>query len=411
MKTDSFWKYKNLSERDNFERSIFSNNIYRGRILAAILICFELILAVTDLSALVFKIDNRFQYKNYLIMYLVMILINIIFLIATRKHRNLKNISIRRLRKFEIGLIFYIIFIMSWGSIISLMDQNLYGQLMVFMVNMMTCSVLFFLDNRKILIPYTVSVLILFVGLPFFQNSQDILIGHYINLIVFIIISWLASRIVYLSFCNDFKSKALLEGSKNLLKKEIEQNIIINNKLTAANFQLKELALVDELTGIPNRRGFRKYIDNAFENVFLESPILSFMMVDIDFFKQFNDTYGHNEGDKVIKAVANQLKSIVGYTMDFAARWGGEEFIYLAFDMDADNIKKSAELLRSKIYELKIPHESSKNHNYISVSIGVSTIKIKGERDVSRGIELADKALYFAKESGRNCVRMLNNEK
>lgn len=135
------------------------------------------------------------------------------------------------------------------------------------------------------------------------------------------------------------------------------------------------------------------------------------MMVDIDYFKQFNDTYGHNEGDKIIKAVADQLKSIVGQTMDFAARWGGEEFIYLAFDMDAENIKKAAELLRRKIYELKIPHESSRIHNYISVSIGVSTIKVKRESDVSRGIELADKALYFAKESGRNCVRMLNNEK
>ncbi|WP_434509572.1 GGDEF domain-containing protein [Desulfitobacterium sp. AusDCA] len=411
MKTDSFLKYKSLSERDNFERSIFSNNIHRGRILATILIGFGLILTVTDLSALVTRIDNRFQYKNYLIMYLGMILINIIFLMATRKLKNLKNISIRRLRKLEIGLIIYITFLMSWGSIVSLMDQKLYGQLMVFMINMITCSVLYLLDNRKILIPYTVSVLLLIIGLPFFQNSQDILIGHYINLVVFILISWLASRIVYLNFYNDFKSKALLEGSKNLLKKEIEQNIIINNKLTAANLQLKKLALVDELTGLPNRRSFRKYIESAFENIFTESSILSFMMVDIDYFKQFNDTYGHNEGDKIIKAVADQLKSIVGQTMDFAARWGGEEFIYLAFDMDAENIKKAAELLRRKIYELKIPHESSRIHNYISVSIGVSTIKVKRESDVSRGIELADKALYFAKESGRNCVRMLNNEK
>ncbi|WP_425802603.1 GGDEF domain-containing protein [Desulfitobacterium sp. Sab5] len=411
MKTDSFLKYKSLSERDNFERSIFSNNIHRGRILATILIGFGLILTVTDLSALVTRIDNRFQYKNYLIMYLGMIFINIIFLMATRKLKNLKNISIRRLRKLEIGLIIYITFLMSWGSIISLMDQKLYGQLMVFMINMITCSVLYLLDNRKILIPYIVSVLILIIGLPFFQNSQDILIGHYINLVVFILISWLASRIVYLNFYNDFKSKTLLEGSKNLLKKEIEQNIIINNKLTAANLQLKKLALVDELTGLPNRRSFRKYIESAFENIFTESSILSFMMVDIDYFKQFNDTYGHNEGDKIIKAVADQLKSIVGQTMDFAARWGGEEFIYLAFDMDAENIKKAAESLRRKIYELKIPHESSRIHNYISVSIGVSTIKVKRESDVSRGIELADKALYFAKESGRNCVRMLNNER
>lgn len=405
MKIGSFLKYKNLSERDNFERSIFATNIHRGRILAIIFIGFELILSLIDISALFLNIDHRFQYKNYLIMYLGMFFINILFLVFTRKLKNTKNIPIKRLRKFEMGLIIYITAIMSWGSIMSLMDQKLYGHLMVFMVNMITCSVLYLLDNRKTLIPYIVSILILFIGLPFFQNSGNILIGHYINLTIFIVISWLVSRIVYFNFYNDFKSKVLLEESKNLLQKEIKQNVIINNKLTAANLQLKKLALVDELTGIPNRRSFRKYIDSAFENFIAENAMISFMMVDIDYFKQFNDTYGHSEGDKVIIAVASQIKSIVGYSMDFAARWGGEEFIYIAFDIDAEGIKNAAEKLRNKIYELKIPHKNSKIHNYITVSIGVSTIMAKGEGDVSKGIELADKALYFAKESGRNCVR------
>lgn len=239
MKINNFLKYKSLSERDNFERTIFANNIHRGRILAIILIGFELILSLIDISAL------------------------------------------------------------------------------------------------------------------------------FINII----------------------------------------------KLEAANLQLKKLALVDELTGIPNRRSFRKYIDSAFENIFSESSMISFMMVDIDYFKQYNDTYGHSEGNKVIIAVANQIKSIVGYAMDFAARWGGEEFIYLAFNMDIEDIKKVAEKLKSKIDNLHIPYESSKINNYISVSIGVSTIKARGEGDISQGIELADKALYLAKESGRNCVRMLNNQK
>lgn len=405
MKINNFLKYKSLSERDNFERSIFATNIHRGRILAIIFIGFELILSIIDISALFLNIDQRFQYKNYLIMYLGMFLINILFLVFTRKLKNTKNIPIKRLRKLEMGLIIYITAIMSWGSIMSLMDQKLYGHLMVFMVNMITCSVLYLLDNRKTLIPYIVSILILFIGLPFFQNSRDILIGHYINLTVFIVISWLVSRIVYYSFHNDFKSKVLLEKSKNLLQKEIKQNVIINNKLTAANLQLKKLALVDELTGIPNRRSFRKYIDSAFENFIAENSMISFMMVDIDYFKQYNDTYGHSEGDRVIIAVANQIKSIVGYAMDFAARWGGEEFIYIAFDIDAEGIKNAAEKLRNKIFELKIPHKNSKIHNYITVSIGVSTIMAKGEGDVSKGIELADKALYFAKESGRNCVR------
>lgn len=397
-------------EKEHFRRSVLAENFHRGRILAFAMIVFELILAGMDISAAIFKVDSRFHFSSYLKMYLIMILINSAYLLYINKAKDLKDKSIRQLRNLEIGLVTYITLIMSWGSIVSLMDQKLYGQLIAFMVNMISCSVLNFLDNKKIIIPYVCSVLIIIVGLPFFQSSSDVLIGHYVNLGVFILIAWLASRIIFLSYYRDYKSKRMLEKTNIILEREIEQNSVINLKLAAANVQLNELALLDELTGIPNRRSFRNHIDIAFERYVNKNSILSIIMVDVDYFKQFNDIYGHNEGDRVLIAVANQINSVVRHTMDFAARWGGEEFVYAAFNTNAAEIEKIAETIRRKVLNLKIPHGFSKKWNYISVSIGTCTIDVAGKVDVGKGIERADKALYLAKTSGRNCVKVYSLE-
>lgn len=397
-------------EKELFKRSVLNENFHRGRILAIALIVFELILASMDISAAIFKVDDRFYFSSYLIMYLLIILINSIYLLYINKFINLKGESIGHLRNSENVLVAYITLIMTWGSIVTLMDQKLYGQLMVFMVNMIFCSVLYFLDNEKIIISYSCSVVIILIGLPFFQSSSDVLIGHYVNLGIFILISWLASRIVFLSHYSDFKSKRMLQKTNILLERQIEQNSRINQELAVANFQLKELSLLDELTGIPNRRSFRNHIDIAFERYVNETSILSIIMVDIDYFKQFNDSYGHNEGDRVLIAVANQINSVVRHNMDFVARWGGEEFIYAAFNTNETEIGKIAETIRSKVLDLKIPHGFSKKWDYISVSIGTCTIDVAGKVDVGKGIERADKALYLAKTSGRNCVKVYSLE-
>jgi diguanylate cyclase (GGDEF)-like protein len=407
MKIRDFWQIDlEECEKEQFKRSVLADNFHRGRILAIAMIVFELILAWIDISAAIFKVDSRFHFSAYLIMYLLMILINSIYLLYINIVGDLRGKSIRQLSNLEMGLVVYITLIMSWGSIVSLMDQKLYGQLMVFMVNMISCSVLYFLDNKKIIISYACSVVIILTGLPFFQSSNDVLIGHYVNLVIFIFIAWLASRIIFLSYYSDFKSKRMLQKTNLLLEGQIEQNSVINLELAAANFQLKELALLDELTGIPNRRSFRNHVDIAFERYVNENSFLSIIIVDVDNFKQFNDNYGHNEGDRALIAVANQINSVVTHNMDFVARWGGEEFIYAAFNTNEAEIEKIAETIRRKVLDLKIPHGFSQNWDCVSVSIGACTIEVRGKADVGKGIERADKALYLAKTSGRNCVKI-----
>lgn len=313
-----------------------------------------------------------------------MILINILFLIFIEKNQYACTETECNLKKGELGLILYVTLIMVWGSCISLMDQRLYGQLMAFMMNMITVCAIFYMDTKKLLIAFTISLLVLFLGLPFFQKSTDILVGHYVNLGVFSIETFIVSRILYLNYYNDFKSKELLKQ---------------------ANEKLKELTLIDELTGIPNRRSFKNFIDFAYEFNLKEDSTMSIIMMDIDYFKQYNDNYGHSAGDKVLISVAQEINSIAKDYSNFAARFGGEEFILAAIDTMEQEILNIAEIIRRSILNLKIPHDSSKVEKYISISLGISTVQVKNKEDIFKCIETADKALYVAKAEGRNCFR------
>jgi len=375
------------NEKENFRKNILIDNLRRGKVFTEVVISLEIILSLIDIVTSVLKVHDKFLFNEYLFMYLFMIFINIVFLIFIEKNQCICTKTDCNIKKGELGLIIYITLIMVWGSCISLMDQGLYGQLMAFMMNMITVSVIFYLDTKKLLIPFSISVLLLFFGLPFFQKSTDILIGHYVNLSVFCVETFIVSRILYLNYYNDFKSKELLKK---------------------ANEKLQELTLIDELTGIPNRRSFNNFIDFAYEFNLKEDSTISIIMMDIDYFKQYNDNYGHSAGDKVLISVAQKINSIAKDHGNFVARFGGEEFILAAIDTMEQKILNIAEIIRTSILNLKIPHDSSKVAKYISISLGISTAKVKNKDDIFKCIELADKALYVAKAEGRNCFKNIN---
>jgi diguanylate cyclase (GGDEF)-like protein len=335
-----------------------------------------------------------------------MIAINAAYLKFIGQFKDLRAVSLSRLKAVETASVIYITFITSWGSVVSLIDQKLYGQVISFMVNLVICSIFYYLDSRKILIPFAVSFLILCVGLPFFQPSGDILIGHYVNLSIFVLISWTASRLVYNGYCEDFKGKVLLNESKKLIENEIQEKKEINVRLEIANRQLRELALVDDLTGIANRRSFRHYIDMIFKDYANQELVLSVMMIDIDFFKQYNDHYGHEAGDQALIAVAGQINTVLRTPMEFAGRWGGEEFIYAVFNPDED-IMQLADDVRQKVAQLEIPHNYSPGGQILTVTVGVSKSKVSDREDVRKAIALADKAMYQAKNDGRDRVGYL----
>ncbi|MDO9493617.1 diguanylate cyclase domain-containing protein, partial [Acetobacterium sp.] len=180
----------------------------------------------------------------------------------------------------------------------------------------------------------------------------------------------------------------------------------IKNHLALKYYQdiLKINTDIDQLTKIPNRRRFDEMFDIETRKAKRTGSFLSVLMLDIDHFKFYNDTYGHLEGDECLRQVAYAIKTTLKRPGDMAARWGGEEFTCLLPDTDAEGAAEVAEKIRKTIMELGIAHKASPVASVVTVSIGVVTLN-QGDQD---GYELllkhADETLYQAKAQGRNRI-------
>jgi len=175
-------------------------------------------------------------------------------------------------------------------------------------------------------------------------------------------------------------------------------------KVRQQEIALLNMSLTDPLTGIPNRRAFDKQLDKEIAQATRQRWKLSVLLIDVDFFKNYNDRYGHGEGDACLKTVANTLNDIVLRNTDFCARFGGEEFICILPDTDDTGAKQKAEMLRHAIEAAAINHDASDIANVVTISIGVATFQFSSQCLWSHDaiIEHSDAALYKAKEQGRN---------
>lgn len=171
---------------------------------------------------------------------------------------------------------------------------------------------------------------------------------------------------------------------------------------------LEELSMYDGLTHIPNRRFFDEVFQSTYKEVKRENKSLAVLMIDIDFFKLYNDNYGHGKGDEALKKVAQALQITLKRPTDLVARYGGEEFVILLKDISEENVKKIALNLLQSIRELQISHEYSKVEQIITISIGVA---YKTASSLINKIELlicADEALYDVKRTSRNSYHIIN---
>lgn len=191
----------------------------------------------------------------------------------------------------------------------------------------------------------------------------------------------------------DITERKIIEAEMEKLVQqlEIERNTAQLNSIT------------DSLTGLYNRGYFDNMLRTEFFRLMrLESP-LSLIMLDIDHFKNFNDSYGHLVGDKCLQMISNMLKNVVKRAPDIVARYGGEEFIIILPDTDEKGAKTLGEIVRKSVEGLAIPHVSSKTAKYVTVSVGITTIYPAELEFPDEVLKLVDEALYQAKENGRNC--------
>jgi len=176
-------------------------------------------------------------------------------------------------------------------------------------------------------------------------------------------------------------------------------------KLAEANLALQKLSSLDGLTGIANRRSFDETLQKEWNRSIRGEKSIGLIMLDIDFFKLYNDHYGHQGGDDCLKRVAKGLESAIHRETDLLARYGGEEFSTVLPDTDLNGAIKVAEEMRLTIKDLRIEHAKSKVTDIVSISIGVSAVIPLQGMNQEVLIAAADQALYKAKEEGRDMVK------
>lgn len=210
-------------------------------------------------------------------------------------------------------------------------------------------------------------------------------------------------RFVDITFTGSVLGAMALTGSFSYrFRKEID---LAQDQLIASNRSLAKLSATDQLTGLANRRSLDEFLDSVWSSVTWE-PV-SILMCDVDYFKRYNDHYGHQMGDTCLKRVAETLKSVVRRPSDLVARYGGEEFAVVLVHTGEDGAAHIAESLRNAVEALAIPHGYSPISDWVTVSVGAATLIPGREVPPHRLLAVADQALYDAKARGRNRVVLL----
>lgn len=206
------------------------------------------------------------------------------------------------------------------------------------------------------------------------------------------------------------EEKGLALGAIDYITKPYSASIVkarVRNHLELKHYRdlLKDASLIDGLTGIPNRRRFDEALKSEWKRAFRDGQPISVLMADIDFFKRYNDHYGHLEGDDCLKKVAECLQSTLKRPADLAARYGGEEFVGIMPATTVEGVQKIAENYRQAVEALQVEHQESPINEFVTVSVGFATMMPSEEEGEEKLVQRADEALYHAKKSGRNQVK------
>lgn len=188
---------------------------------------------------------------------------------------------------------------------------------------------------------------------------------------------------------------------------DISERKKTEEKLVEMQKKLEELSFQDGLTGVANRRMFDSVLQVEWDNARRNQQPLSIIMMDIDYFKQYNDHYGHIKGDDCLKRVAGVLSKVATRAKDFFARYGGEEFVLVLPQTSAESAVKVAERCRGMVFKEQIPHADSNTGQLLTLSMGVGSIIPTHADEPSDFVESVDRALYEAKHKGRNQISCL----
>ncbi|MBD2531199.1 PleD family two-component system response regulator [Nostoc flagelliforme FACHB-838] len=184
--------------------------------------------------------------------------------------------------------------------------------------------------------------------------------------------------------------------------KRLIQQSQLQQKLETVNLELQRLVTIDGLTQVANRRRFEEYFNQEWQRMKREQQSLSLILCDVDFFKLYNDTYGHRIGDRCLQKIAQAIKDIIKRPGDLVARYGGEEFAVILPNTDTEGATHVADNICHAVRTLAIPHINSQVSPYVTLSAGFTTEIPQSDSDMEEMIAAADWALYQAKAAGRD---------
>ncbi len=189
-----------------------------------------------------------------------------------------------------------------------------------------------------------------------------------------------------------------------VIARDVTERKATQQQLADAIMELEELSFVDGLTKVANRRSFDEQLVKMWHAHIRDQEPLSLIFCDIDYFKPYNDNYGHQEGDKALRQVADVFQRVIRRPLDEVARYGGEEFAILLPNTNAEGAHVVAQNIARELAAAAIPHAYSTVHEHLTLSQGIATVYPQAGQDYGDLVSLADKALYSAKHAGRNQI-------
>lgn len=398
-------------EEIGWEISFYNLERVRSFIIAILLLEFLLFLIDDYLLSQTGANHGSGAFRLLLLIVLFMVSVAYLFVFdqlgKLHKANRVENSTIKAL------LVSYLTLTMIWGAVFTISAKNSGGSLTAFLIILLLGSLLMYMDNRALLIPYLASALVFIIGHQFVHLPVQALVRHYLNLVIFFVLAWFISRNLYKAYISEFKARGLIEVQNRLLKEanqELLQEIVAREEaqknLELANQELVQLSLIDQLTGIPNRRSLELFLSFEWHRGLREHSSIAIIMIDIDSFKAYNDCYGHVEGDRALARVAAALDGSRRRSTDFVARYGGEEFLFIALGIDEAGTFTLAEIIRKNVEALKIRHDASQFSSWLTISLGALTIIPGAAESCSDAINMADMALYDAKRAGGNQTRI-----
>lgn len=195
-----------------------------------------------------------------------------------------------------------------------------------------------------------------------------------------------------------------LQKQNEQLQREVRDRLATEAALQIAIQELQWMAHSDSLTQLANRRRFDEYLDQEWTRMRREQQPLSLILCDVDFFKSFNDTYGHQKGDICLQKVAQAIRAAAKRTVDLVARYGGEEFAVILPNTPLEGALSVAQEIQQRVLTLNLPHARSPISHSITLSLGITTLTPQSETLPTDLISAADRALYQAKLDGRDRI-------